>query len=191
MIAITIPLLLLLLGAPSLSAYSAASSRRVVFSKLASAGGFAFVAVSSSSPAQALEACPAGTQNCIRTSWTPPENASASDIVNSIRAVLQEYPTEGQGGIDNKGFEIVQDSLAESGVARVEYKNYGNFAKFLNGGKPFVDDLVIELKGSDGKVQVKSSSRIGESDLGVNQKRLQYLGKALQAKGWSISDPKY
>jgi uncharacterized protein (DUF1499 family) len=43
-----------------------------------------------------------------------------------------------------------------------------------NGGKPFVDDLVWEM-GDSGEVQVRSASRIGESDFNVNCKRLVFL----------------
>lgn len=82
------------------------------------------------------------------------------------------------------------EDLASSGKADVEYKSgVGNFAKFLNGGKPFVDDLQLEIK--DGAVQVRSSSRVGDSDLGVNQKRLSFFAKALKAKGWDAPEPTY
>ena len=73
---------------------------------------------------------------------------------------------------------------------QVEYKSgIGNFAKYFNGGKPFVDDLKLEIV--DGAVQVRSSSRVGDSDFKVNQKRLLYLGSALQAKGWDVPTPNY
>ena len=99
---------------------------------------------------------------------------------------------EGQADVDKGGWTIVSDDLAgSSGRAAVEYRSgIGNFAKFLNGGKPFVDDLVLEL-ADGGAVAVRSSSRVGDSDFKVNQKRLQYLGKALQAKGWSVPEPTY
>ena len=38
--------------------------------------------------------------------------------------------------------------------------------------------------GSDGLVQVRSASRLGYLDLGVNAKRLNYLSTKLQAMGW-------
>ena len=85
----------------------------------------------------------------------------------------------------------MEDDLAKSGTARVEYKSgIGNFAKFLNGGKPFVDDLKLEIADS-GAVEVRSASRIGESDLGVNKKRLEFLKKGVVAAGWSAPDPMY
>ena len=45
-------------------------------------------------------------------------------------------------------------------------------AKYFNGNQPFVDDLEV-LVGGD-SVSVRSSSRIGDSDLGVNAKRLSF-----------------
>lgn len=142
-----------------------------------------------SSAQAAIEACPPKSQNCIRTTWTPPPSTSKSDMASTLTSILDAYPQDGQGGIDNKGWSIAEGSLADTGRVRVEYQNYGNFAKFLNGGKPFVDDLVVEL--TPGAAEVRSSARLGDSDLGVNQKRLQYLGAALKAKGWSVPDPTY
>ena len=45
-----------------------------------------------------------------------------------------------------------------------------------------VDDL--EFAVADGRVEVRSSSRIGDSDLGVNAKRLNFLAAALRKDGW-------
>lgn len=97
--------------------------------------------------------------------------------------------TTGQAKVDLGGWDIVEDNLGgSSGTARVEYKSgIGNFAKFLNGGKPFIDDLKLEI--TDNGVEVRSSSRVGESDFGVNQKRLAYLGKGLAAAGWTVPEP--
>jgi hypothetical protein len=96
----------------------------------------------------------------------------------------------GQEKVDLGGWKIVQDDLATTGTARVEYlSGIGNFAKYFNGGKPFVDDLKVEITGAD--VQVRSSSRVGESDFDVNRKRLIVLNKGLVAEGWTILEPKY
>lgn len=182
--------LLLVSIAPSIAyqtSSSSTSSRRAWFQQVATAASSSLL-LSSSLPANAVTACPKGSQNCIVTSWTPPASASKDDIVRDVTAVLTSYPQEGQNGIDNRGYDILSD--ASTGVAKVEYKNFGNFAKFLNGGKPFVDDLVIEITGGSA-VAVKSSSRIGDSDLGVNKKRLDYLGEALKAKGWTVPEAKY
>jgi uncharacterized protein (DUF1499 family) len=60
----------------------------------------------------------------------------------------------------------------------------GKFAKFFNGGKPFIDDLEISI-GENG-AKFKSQSRVGDSDFGVNGKRMAFISKGLKAKGWGV-----
>ena len=94
--------------------------------------------------------------------------------------------------MDCNGWTVVVDALdGPSSSARVEYKScVGFFAKLVNAGQPFIDDLKLEV-GDGGTVHVRSSSRVGESDLGVNKKRLDYLGDAMRAKGWSAPPAAY
>jgi uncharacterized protein (DUF1499 family) len=46
----------------------------------------------------------------------------------------------------------------------------------------FVDDLQLHLRGEGGSVAVKSASRLGHSDFGVNRKRIASLRKILLDK---------
>eukprot|EP00980_Cylindrotheca_fusiformis_P000703 scaffold168_cov124-Cylindrotheca_fusiformis.AAC.3 len=180
---------LLLLTVATAAAYSprAPSSRRDVFKSVFATGVASFVY---SGPANAIDACPKGSKNCIRTTWTPPSGSSKASSIASLRKVLEAYPQEGQDKVDLGGWTLVEDNF-NSGSARFEYKSgIGNFAKFFNGGKPFIDDLKLEISDS-GVVEVRSSSRVGESDLGVNQKRLAYIGKGLAAEGWTVPEPTY
>ena len=134
----------------------------------------------------ALELCDPKANNCVRTTWTPPAGTSKSDAIQGLRAALEAYPQQGQSDVDGGGWTIAVDDLKGSGTARVEYRSSGkgNFAKFFNGGKPFVDDLKLEVDDT-GIVQVKSQSRVGDSDFGVNGKRVNYLAAILSAKGWN------
>jgi uncharacterized protein (DUF1499 family) len=47
----------------------------------------------------------------------------------------------------------------------------------------FVDDLELHLRPAEGIVAVRSASRLGYSDLGVNRKRVEELRAALRARG--------
>ncbi|KAL3915289.1 MAG: hypothetical protein SGILL_005725 [Bacillariaceae sp.] len=173
----------------SASAYSV--DRRDAFRHVATAGAAAAFGLATSGPANALDACPKGSNNCLTTKWTPPSGTSASDSASALKKVIGAYPQEGQNKVDLGGWTIVDDSFAPGKTASIEYKSgIGNFAKFFNGGKPFVDDLKLEI-GNDGAVSVFSSSRVGDSDLGVNQKRLSYLVSKLRAEGWDAPDPTY
>ena len=141
-----------------------------------------------------IKACPKGANNCWSTAssdktslkpWTFPNKKTA---VNELRAALEAYPQQGQNKVDAGGWSFAVDELDKSGYARLEYKSgLGNMAKYFNGNQPFVDDLEV-LVGGD-SVSVRSSSRIGDSDLGVNAKRLAYLAKDLKAKGWDVVTP--
>ena len=165
-------------------------SRRVLFQQVASAAFVGMATVTTQQPANAIDACPKGSSNCIRTTWTPPAGTSKSDAAKAMKSILESYPQEGQSKVDLGGYSFAEDALASSGTARVEYQSgIGNFAKFFNGGKPFVDDLIVEV--GDGAVEIKSASRIGDSDLGVNEKRLKFLGQIAKDKGWTVPDPKY
>lgn len=180
----------ILLLASSTGAYQPSTfGRRDLFKSVACA---AFVgAVVPALPANAIDACPKGSNNCIRTTWTPPAGTSKADAAKTIKVILESYPQEGQEKVDLGGWSYASDSLASSGTASIEYKSgIGNFAKFFNGGKPFVDDLVVEV-GDDGATEVRSASRIGDSDLGVNQKRLNYFVAKLKDAGWTAPAPAY
>lgn len=177
-----LPLLSLLV---TVSAYSQ-QSRRAFCASAATAAVASFAPPS----AQALNACPPGSKNCIRTTWTAPAGTSQGDMAKAITQALEAYPQAGQADVDLGGYAIVANDLEGSGTARVEYySGVGNFAKFFNGGKTFVDDLEITLEGN--VAQIRSASRIGDSDFSVNQKRLLFLGSALSSKGWTMPEPKY
>ena len=170
-------------------AYST-SSRRAFLSQTVSAAVVGSTICTAPVAANAINACPKGSKNCIRTTWAAPSGTSTADMAKAITATLEAYPSSGQADVDLGGYSIVSNDLAGSGTAKVEYySGVGNFAKFFNGGKTFVDDLEIELDGS--VAQVRSASRIGDSDLGVNQKRLLYLGESLKSQGWTIPEPTY
>ena len=104
-----------------------------------SAAGAAFIGVGavvgiSADPANAIDACPKGSSNCIRWTVSPPSGTSKKDAAQQIKAVLESYPQEGQEKVDLGGWSFADDSLASSGTARLEYQSgIGNFAKFLNG----------------------------------------------------------
>ena len=162
-----------------------------------------------STTSNALEECKPKSHNCIRTTWTAPSSiTNPSQAASEIRNVLNSYPQSGQAGVDCNGWKIVSDKLDAidieeaygGGLITLEYKScIGPAAMAINLGQPFIDDLKLELGGKDdissGRrsivVEVKSSSRMGSSDLFVNRKRLEYLGQKLKLNGWVVPPPKY
>lgn len=55
------------------------------------------------------------------------------------------------------------------------------YAQFTSERFGFVDDVEFNARG--GKVAMRSASRMGDSDFGVNAARLKYIAKGLAAKG--------
>ncbi len=47
----------------------------------------------------------------------------------------------------------------------------------------FVDDLELHLRPDEGVIAVRSASRLGSNDLGVNRSRVEELREALAARG--------
>ncbi len=187
----------ILLAAASVSVTDAYSikpqqsvGRREMFKNVASVGA-AVAFVAATSPANALDACPKGTKNCITAQWTPPAGTDAKAAAGTLEKIIASYPQDGQNKVDLGGWSLVDGSYAPGSTVSIEYKSgIGNFAKFLNGGKPFVDDLKLAIF-ADGAVNVKSSSRVGDSDMRVNEKRLSYFVASLRKEGWTAPDPAY
>jgi uncharacterized protein (DUF1499 family) len=46
----------------------------------------------------------------------------------------------------------------------------------------FVDDFMLHLTPSDGIIHIRSASRTGYSDFGVNRRRVESIKKKLQQK---------
>lgn len=47
----------------------------------------------------------------------------------------------------------------------------------------FVDDLELHLRSDDAQIDIRSASRLGRGDLGVNRRRVERLRRALRARG--------
>jgi hypothetical protein len=140
---------------------------------------------------ESLTPCPPGSQNCIFTAWTPPRGKDKRSVAATMTKILQSYPQEGQAGVDKGGWKVTDGDLVKTGKLSLEYQSgIGPFAFLFNFGKPFIDDLEIKILNSN-KVQLRSSSRIGKSDLGVNKKRLLFLGEQAKELGWEVPYPEY
>lgn len=77
--------------AVSAKAFGISPSRRELFQQVGAAASLAIV-----SPAQAIEACPKGSKNCIVTVWTPPDGTSKKNMALAIRSAIYGYPKNGK-----------------------------------------------------------------------------------------------
>jgi len=104
--------------------------------------------------------------------WVPPAGDAAP--FKSLVATVKAYKP-GQGNVDGGGFQVVKET---------ESYLYLQFEALKKG---YIDDVEFAM-GTDGMVQVRSSSRVGQTDFGVNALRLNYISASLRKQGWSIDE---
>eukprot|EP00617_Octactis_speculum_P021554 CAMPEP_0185753412 /NCGR_PEP_ID=MMETSP1174-20130828/12139_1 /TAXON_ID=35687 /ORGANISM="Dictyocha speculum, Strain CCMP1381" /LENGTH=130 /DNA_ID=CAMNT_0028431239 /DNA_START=33 /DNA_END=422 /DNA_ORIENTATION=- len=92
--------------------------------------------------------------------------------MDELLETIKAYPP-GQFKVDKGGFSII--------TASADYL-YVQFESLKHG---FIDD--VEFVVTNGEVQVRSSSRLGFLDLGVNAKRLNWISAELRAKSWTAA----
>ena len=97
---------------------------------------------------------------------TPPIPQWSGGKMSDVMTVLNSYQV-GQNGIDGGGYKIIKESQTYV---------YAQFESYKNG---YVDDFEIADIGN-GKFDIRSSSRIGYLDYGVNAKRVNYIAKRLR-----------
>mmetsp|Transcript_20708 Transcript_20708/g.43153 ORF Transcript_20708/g.43153 Transcript_20708/m.43153 type:complete len:227 (-) Transcript_20708:39-719(-) len=100
--------------------------------------------------------------------WEPPKSTTSALL--DIAAIVDTYPVP-NGGVDGGGFQFMERG-----------KDYV-YVVFESEKKGFRDDVEFALVDG-GKVAVRTSSRVGYLDFGVNAKRLNYLSAQLRKQGW-------
>ena len=95
-----------------------------------------------------------------------------------VKAAIAAYPP-GQRGIDGGGFKLVTEQVSENSAYY--------YVQFEAKKKGYIDDMEFAL-GANGVCNVRTSSRLGYLDLGVNAKRLVWFSDALgKTKGWKTT----
>jgi uncharacterized protein (DUF1499 family) len=114
--------------------------------------------------------------------WIWPSSLEDRDVNGAFEQLSQVVNTyqPGQSNIDGGGFKVITSDTSKGYV-------YAQFESLKNG---FIDDFEVAYLGPGGPggaraVQVRSSSRVGYLDYGVNGKRINFISKALRDKGWN------
>jgi uncharacterized protein (DUF1499 family) len=119
-----------------------------------------------------LAPCP-DKPNCVRSGATDPRHAiapiAATAPLPAALAALVDIAAAMPG--------------ARVVTARADYAHL-EFATPLMG---FVDDVELAVDATGGVIQVRSASRVGTSDFGVNRKRIDDLRRAFAAAGKAIA----
>jgi len=135
---------------------------------------FATVACSGTRPIdlgpsdQGLKPCPS-SPNCVSSFAADPEH-----FVSPF--VLVVPPEQAWKAVQEVVTELPRTTIV---VERPNYLHAECKSRIFR----FVDDLEIELNASEGLIYVRSASRLGESDMGVNRERVNGIRDALRQRG--------
>eukprot|EP00557_Chaetoceros_sp_GSL56_P013745 CAMPEP_0176484072 /NCGR_PEP_ID=MMETSP0200_2-20121128/4259_1 /TAXON_ID=947934 /ORGANISM="Chaetoceros sp., Strain GSL56" /LENGTH=216 /DNA_ID=CAMNT_0017880521 /DNA_START=309 /DNA_END=955 /DNA_ORIENTATION=- len=115
-------------------------------------------------------------------SWTYPKQMTKSQAFQQLKDEIERYKP-GQGNIDGGGFKIVVADVEKGYI-------YVQFEALKNG---YIDDVEFACIPSLGEnhVQLRSSSRIGYLDFGVNAKRINYIAEKMRNIGWKAPGVEY
>ncbi len=116
----------------------------------------------------------------ILTAWVPPSNLKgAESIFRDLQQTISEYPQSGQSNVDGGGWTLAEEKIGNS----VWYARY----EFTSLRFKYIDDLEVRVDANNGeKISIRSSSRDGGFDYGVNASRLNYIASSLEKKGWTV-----
>lgn len=113
-----------------------------------------------------LTTCPS-SPNCVSSQDT--------DAEHQIEPL--KYTGNSQEAFDR--LKSIVKSLEDSAIVE-DKKNY-LYAEFTSKLMGFVDDVEFYLDETSEKIQVRSASRLGQSDLGVNRKRIETIRSKFNA----------
>jgi uncharacterized protein (DUF1499 family) len=116
--------------------------------------------------------------------WIWPKELDKVHAFQQLEEVIKAYEP-GQDNVDGGGFQIVKSDTKSWYI-------YTQFEALKNG---YIDDFEVAYidgaQGGERAVQVRSSSRVGYLDYGVNGKRINFIARRLRAKGWDAPGVDY
>lgn len=115
-----------------------------------------------------LRGCPS-SPNCV--------SSDAGDAEHRVEPLLLS-------GDPAAAWRVVVEEVAASARTRIVTRNETYLhAECRSPLLGFVDDLELQLRADEGLLAVRSASRLGYSDLGVNRKRVDDLRSRLRRRG--------
>ncbi len=113
-----------------------------------------------------LHPCPS-TPNCV--------NSQSTDAEHSIEPLTYK-------GNSKEAIAKLKDIINQQERTEIisETDNY-LYAQFTSHWMGFVDDVEFYVNENQGVIDVRSASRLGESDLGVNRERIETIRQELQS----------
>ncbi len=115
-----------------------------------------------------LAPCPP-SPNCV--------SSEATDAAHGVDAfALAASPDEAWRAVQEEVARLPRTAIVEVTPERLH-------AESVSAWFGFVDDLELRLRAAENRIDVRSASRVGYSDLGVNRRRVETLREALRTRG--------
>mmetsp|Transcript_20317 Transcript_20317/g.44212 ORF Transcript_20317/g.44212 Transcript_20317/m.44212 type:complete len:299 (+) Transcript_20317:118-1014(+) len=112
---------------------------------------------------------------------SPKKGAVLGSSIADVKRVIDTYQV-GQNDVDGGGFKVIEYKN-DKGDDNEHYL-YVQFQSYKAG---YIDDFECWFNPESQKFDVRSSSRVGYSDLGVNAIRLEYIANRLEKEcGWTF-----
>jgi len=115
-----------------------------------------------------LTACPT-TPNCVCSEYP-------DDSIHFIAPIKIEA---------EENLSIIREAILKLGGTLVDERENYLSATFTSALFGFVDDLEVRRDSTNLLLQLRSASRVGKGDLGINKKRVEQLRQLLAAKNKS------
>jgi uncharacterized protein (DUF1499 family) len=121
-----------------------------------------------------------GVQNGRLTECPDSPNCVSSDSADGDHRV-DAFKLAATGAADWRAVQVVVAGMprAKITLANADYLR----AEFSSAVLGFVDDLELQWRPASATLAVRSASRVGYSDLGVNRRRVAQLGELLRQHG--------
>jgi uncharacterized protein (DUF1499 family) len=115
-----------------------------------------------------LAACPV-TPNCVNS------QAPTSDLEHAIAPI--EFGGKASATMEN--LKLVLKNMPRTNIITADSNKY-LYAEVTSKLMGFIDDVEFYIDDSSKTIRVRSASRLGESDLGVNRQRIEEIRHQLQ-----------
>ena len=104
---------------------------------------------------------------------------SPNCVLSTVPAASESFIEPLAGG-DDSSWQALQKAIADTGG---EIRNVDEdylWATYTSSIFRFVDDVEMHRRPSENRIEVRSASRVGYSDLGANRKRVESIRQAFQ-----------
>ena len=115
----------------------------------------------------------------------PSPNCVSSDATDPTHAIAPLAPK----GDPSTAWSAVRDAVAATKRTTIVSQQRGYLhAESTSALMRYVDDLELQLRAEEGVIAVRSASRVGYGDMGVNRARVESLRARLAASGGVAAD---